>query len=172
MNRPHYDRSVHIQVLGPLRVLQDGENLPLGGPQRRLVLALLIAAGGRTVPMDDLIEGVWGEDPPTSARGTIQGYVHHLRAQVGHRLTTEARGRRTPTSAPAPHRAVDFEGTRSPSSHADRLKQPATKRDGQSALGIVGEELVEDRHHVDDRLLERFGVEADRHTSLDARCLC
>jgi DNA-binding SARP family transcriptional activator/WD40 repeat protein len=87
-----YVRKVRFQVLGPLRVIADGKELPLGGPQQRLVLALLIAARGRTVSTDALIQGVWGENLPPTARKALQGYIHHLRSEVGDRLTTEARG--------------------------------------------------------------------------------
>jgi DNA-binding SARP family transcriptional activator/WD40 repeat protein len=87
-----YCHAVGYEVLGPVRVLAEGSELALGGPQQRLVLALLIAAGGRSVSTGQLIDGVWGEDPPASAKKTLQGYVHHLRAQVGDALQTETGG--------------------------------------------------------------------------------
>ena len=84
-----YLQTVGYEVLGPVRVLGEGNELSLGGPQQRLVLALLIAADGQTTSTDQLIEGVWGEDPPSSARKTLQGYIHHLRSEVGDALRTE-----------------------------------------------------------------------------------
>ena len=88
----NYGRNVRYMVLGPLRVTRDGEELPLGGPQQRLVLALLIQANGRAVSTANLIDGVWGEDEPATAKKTLQGYIHHLRSQVGDVLKTEGAG--------------------------------------------------------------------------------
>ncbi len=62
--------------------------MPLGGPQQRLVLAMLIAADGDAVSTDRLVDALWGDDPPPTARKTIQGYIHHLRASIGAALTT------------------------------------------------------------------------------------
>jgi DNA-binding SARP family transcriptional activator len=47
------------------------------------VLALLLAEPNVTVSVDRLIDGVWGEDPPDSARHTLQAYVSELRKVVG-----------------------------------------------------------------------------------------
>jgi DNA-binding SARP family transcriptional activator len=66
-----------------LWVVRDGAGLALGGPQQRLVLALLISANGESGSTSNLIDGVWGEDEPATAKKTLQGYVHHLRSQVG-----------------------------------------------------------------------------------------
>lgn len=83
---------MRFEVLGPLRVEQNGKSLPLGGPRQRLVLATLIAARGRTVSTSQLIDAVWDEDPPSTARKTLQGYVHHLRSEIGDSLRTEGGG--------------------------------------------------------------------------------
>lgn len=87
-----YDAAVRFEVLGPLRVVapvEAGASRPaptersLGGPKQRLVLALLLAEPNVTVSVDRLIDGVWGEDPPESARHTLQSYVSELRKAVG-----------------------------------------------------------------------------------------
>jgi DNA-binding SARP family transcriptional activator len=67
-------------VLGPLAVTDDtGEPIDVGGRQPRVVVAALVAAGGRPVTAGALIEAVWGDDPPASAAGTLQTYVSRLR---------------------------------------------------------------------------------------------
>src|SRR4051794_23523426 len=67
-------------LLGSLRVLDEhGTSLDLGGPQARVVLAMLVAADGRTVTVDALIDEVWGDHTPGSAAGTLQSYVSRLR---------------------------------------------------------------------------------------------
>lgn len=72
-----------VRVLGPLQVHAGSASVQLGGPQQRLVLALLIAAAGRPLTTEQLIAGVWPEDPPERARKTIQVYVSHLRRPLG-----------------------------------------------------------------------------------------
>ena len=70
-------------ILGPLEVSDDGRKLALGGPKQRAVLAHLILRANRVVPADLLIDGLWGEQPPESARNTLQTYVYRLRKVLG-----------------------------------------------------------------------------------------
>lgn len=72
--------AMQFGVLGPLEILDSsGERVEVGGPQPRLVLALLLAAAGRAVRTDALIDALWGDVPPASAQGTLQSYVSRLR---------------------------------------------------------------------------------------------
>jgi WD40 repeat protein/DNA-binding SARP family transcriptional activator len=67
-------------VLGPLEVSgQGGEPLPLSGSKERTILADLVAHAGHVVSLDDLIEEVWGEQPPRTAEKTLGSYVSRLR---------------------------------------------------------------------------------------------
>src|SRR5437867_11399431 len=68
-----------FRVLGPLQVAANGTLLPLGGAKQRAVLALLVLHANEVVPIDRLIEHVWGDSPPESAANMLQGYVSHLR---------------------------------------------------------------------------------------------
>jgi len=43
------------------------------------VLALLLLHANEVVPLDRLIDELWGESPPESAANIVQGYVSHLR---------------------------------------------------------------------------------------------
>ena len=70
-------------ILGPLEVSEDGRKLALGGPKQRAVLAHLILRANHVVPADLMIDGLWGEDPPESARNTLQTYVYRLRKVLG-----------------------------------------------------------------------------------------
>jgi DNA-binding SARP family transcriptional activator/WD40 repeat protein len=92
MSPTPYALRVRFEVLGPLKVTDGGAELPLGGPQQRLVLAMLVAGDGAAVSTDRLVDALWGDDPPATARKTIQGYIHHLRASIGAPLTTERAG--------------------------------------------------------------------------------
>ena len=68
--------------------------LSLGGPKQRLVLALLLAEPNRVVSIDRLVDGLWGDEPPDSARHTVQSYVSELRKIVGAVIEREGAGYR------------------------------------------------------------------------------
>lgn len=75
--------AIAYQLLGPLRVQAGDHVLALGGPKQRLVLAHLLLRANQLVTTDRLIDEVWGEEPPLSARGTLHSYVSHLRKAIG-----------------------------------------------------------------------------------------
>ena len=74
---------MRFRVLGALEVSRSGELIALGGPKQRSVLALLLIRANRVVPSDELIDQLWGDSPPSTARKTLQGYVTHLRKALG-----------------------------------------------------------------------------------------
>ncbi|MFM9370091.1 BTAD domain-containing putative transcriptional regulator [Streptomyces sp. Da 82-17] len=57
----------------------DGTAVGLGHAKQRCVAAVLICAAGRAVPTERLIDRVWGEHPPPSARNVLYGYIARLR---------------------------------------------------------------------------------------------
>jgi DNA-binding SARP family transcriptional activator len=71
--------DVRFEVLGPVRGWRGEAELPLGSPQQRAVLAMLLLARGRQVSLDGLVDGLWGARMPRSAAGTIRTYVSRLR---------------------------------------------------------------------------------------------
>ena len=68
-----------FRLLGPLSVTIGGEAVALGGEKRRALLAALLLEANQVVSRDRLIDALWGEDPPDTARNTIQVYVSQLR---------------------------------------------------------------------------------------------
>jgi DNA-binding SARP family transcriptional activator/tetratricopeptide (TPR) repeat protein len=71
-------------ILGRLEVHgADGNPLDLGGAQPRLITAALVAADGRTLTADALIDAIWGERPPASPIGSLQTYISRLRRHLG-----------------------------------------------------------------------------------------
>jgi DNA-binding SARP family transcriptional activator len=74
--------GLDFSLLGPLQVAANGTVLPLGGAKQRAVLALLLLNANEVVPIDRLIDELWGERPPESAANMIQGYVSHLRKML------------------------------------------------------------------------------------------
>jgi DNA-binding SARP family transcriptional activator len=76
---PGLGQALKIGLLGAVRAWHGHQEILLGPPRQRAVLALLALEAGRTVSVDRLIEGLWGERAPTGARGMVQGYVSRLR---------------------------------------------------------------------------------------------
>src|SRR5581483_10777543 len=71
--------SAQFGLLGPLVVSVDGEPVPLGGRRQRALLGALLLQPNRIVSLDHLIDAVWGEAAPDTARNTVQVYVSQLR---------------------------------------------------------------------------------------------
>lgn len=71
--------QVRVELLGPLQVTVAGQLVAAGGPKLRAIVAILGLAAGRVVSVDDLLDGVWGEDLPATARNTLQYHVAVLR---------------------------------------------------------------------------------------------
>ncbi|MFD4661617.1 BTAD domain-containing putative transcriptional regulator [Kitasatospora sp. NPDC058444] len=72
--------GLRFGLLGPLRAWHGEQELELGRPQQRAVLAVLLAAAGRTVSVPVLVEGVWGGAAPGDPRKAVQLAVSRLRA--------------------------------------------------------------------------------------------
>lgn len=71
--------AVMLGVLGPVTAWdQTGERVALRGPRHRAVLARLVLAAGRTVPLSTLVDDLW-VDPPIRAAGAIRTFVADLR---------------------------------------------------------------------------------------------
>src|SRR5689334_7838482 len=68
-----------FSLLGTLTASVDGMPIELGGQKRRALLAALLLKADRVVSRDELIDAVWGEEPPDTARNTLQVYISQLR---------------------------------------------------------------------------------------------
>ena len=78
---------MRFRVLGPIEVqVADQEWATIGSPKQRAVLAMLLARRGSVVALDELIDGLWGDEAPISATQSLRTYVSRLRQLVGERL--------------------------------------------------------------------------------------
>jgi predicted ATPase/DNA-binding SARP family transcriptional activator len=68
-----------IVVLGELTVAQNGRAVMVTGPGRRALMGLLAANAGRTVTVERIVDGLWGDAPPASAIKVVQTHVSQLR---------------------------------------------------------------------------------------------
>lgn len=73
---------MHFALLGPLEASIDGKDLTLGSNRQRVVLAMLLLHAGRVVPFDRIVDALWDEEPPATARGQVQTCVSALRKKL------------------------------------------------------------------------------------------
>ena len=69
-------------VLGPVELRIRGEIADAGHARQQCVLAVLLLNLGRVVPTGELIDRVWGEDPPASVRNVLYTYIGRLRTVI------------------------------------------------------------------------------------------
>lgn len=70
---------LRIGVLGPLAVHLGGEPVELGAEKLRRLLALLAIQPNRPVRREEIVDVLWGDDPPSSCLGLLHTYVARLR---------------------------------------------------------------------------------------------
>jgi DNA-binding SARP family transcriptional activator len=84
---------LRVGVLGPVTVWRDDREIPAGQPRQLAVLGLLAMRANRVVSRGEMVDAVWGDEPPASAEGGIYTYVAGLR-----RVLEPDRPRRDPYS--------------------------------------------------------------------------
>jgi class 3 adenylate cyclase/DNA-binding SARP family transcriptional activator len=73
------DSICDYAILGPLEVKVGGRLVPLSGSKQRALLAILVLNVDRVVSTDQLIDHLWGDQPPATAVNALQVYVSQLR---------------------------------------------------------------------------------------------
>lgn len=79
----HGVESTHrteFRVLGPVQIWSGGRQVGIGDRKQRLVLAILLLEANQLVPTDRLVDLLWPDAPPPSARRTVQAHLSRLRA--------------------------------------------------------------------------------------------
>ncbi len=74
---------MQVLLLGPVTVVHGERALTLRSARQASLLAALALDVGRPISRHRLIDAVWGEDPPATARNTLQVHVSSLRRVIG-----------------------------------------------------------------------------------------
>jgi DNA-binding SARP family transcriptional activator len=83
--------ELDFRLLGPLEVLRSGRAVPLPSGRQRDLLAVLVLHANEVLDTDRLIDAVWDDRPPKTARAAFHGYVTQLRrALPADRIVTRA----------------------------------------------------------------------------------
>ena len=70
---------MRYRVLGPLHIGDETTEAAVTAGRDRTVLAMLLLNAGRIVGVEELIDAIWDEAPPVTARGQLQTCVSRLR---------------------------------------------------------------------------------------------
>jgi DNA-binding SARP family transcriptional activator/Tfp pilus assembly protein PilF len=73
---------MEIWLFGEVQVLAAGRPLDAGTPRQQAVLAALAVDAGRPVPIEALIDRVWGDEPPTEARNVLYSHLSRIRQLI------------------------------------------------------------------------------------------
>ncbi|MGI5214107.1 AfsR/SARP family transcriptional regulator [Plantactinospora sp. CA-290183] len=69
-----------FRMLGPLEIRDaGGQPATLARRKQRVLLALLLLRANTVVRTDEILDALWGERPPASARANLHSYVSDLR---------------------------------------------------------------------------------------------
>ncbi|WP_371786121.1 AfsR/SARP family transcriptional regulator [Streptosporangium subroseum] len=88
---------MRYELLGPLRLV-DEETHTVNAPKVETLLAALLIRANQPVSTDELIDELWGSEPPRRARAALHVYISHLRknfvqpAVDGATIRTHAQG--------------------------------------------------------------------------------
>src|SRR3954471_22559633 len=75
---------MRVGLLGGLEVLDDDEReIVVAGAKLRSLLAVLTLNVGRAVPAEQIVDALWGENPPAAVRNGLQGLVSKPRGALG-----------------------------------------------------------------------------------------
>jgi DNA-binding SARP family transcriptional activator len=74
---------VEFKLLGPMEVISDGTPVAIRAYRQESVLALLLLEANHVVSVDRLVDGVWGDTPPRTAKNQVHITISALRQLVG-----------------------------------------------------------------------------------------
>ncbi|GAA1025070.1 AfsR/SARP family transcriptional regulator [Amycolatopsis albidoflavus] len=83
---------LEFRLLGPVEVWRGPERLAISSRHQCCVLAALALCPGRTVSVSALVDAVWDEEPPSSARRQVIKLVCRLRGALGDAIATCSSG--------------------------------------------------------------------------------
>lgn len=144
------DFPARFQLLGPVQLLRGDRPVSIGGPGVRGLLALLALKVNKVVGLDEIIDALWGHDPPATARTIVHGNVSHLRRMLREIQGDHPEGARILTSPPgyrltvAPdridvHRAramLDKASTANPEEASELLAEALALWQGPALAGV------------------------------------
>ncbi|MFF5442835.1 BTAD domain-containing putative transcriptional regulator [Streptomyces achromogenes] len=167
-------------LLGPVRAWRGEHPLSTGSPNQRALLVALLLREGRTATAAELIDSLWGDEPPPSALAVVRTYASRLRKILDPGvLVSESGGyamRALPRGAVDLWAARDLAGEAEraraagdPDGARDALDRALALWDGEALAGVPGPYAEAQRARLEEwrlQLLESrldMDLEAGRH---------
>lgn len=72
-----------FRLLGPVEVVIDDQPVVIAASRQQITLALLLLGAGHVVSTDRIVDALWGEKPPRTARSQVQITISALRRLLG-----------------------------------------------------------------------------------------
>jgi DNA-binding SARP family transcriptional activator len=91
---------IDFRILGPIEAAGDAGAIKLGGPKQRAVLTILLLNANRVVPVEQIVEDLYGDDSPATAVAQIRDHVSQLRRLFGQKRGGETDDSMLETRAP------------------------------------------------------------------------
>ncbi|WP_117215891.1 AfsR/SARP family transcriptional regulator [Allorhizocola rhizosphaerae] len=70
-------------VLGPVVVRRNEDPVNLRTAMLHRLMSVMLCSSMRPMSADSLVEAMWGEAAPATAKKTLQIYIHRLRRALG-----------------------------------------------------------------------------------------
>lgn len=123
---------MQFALLGPLEVRNEGRTIEIARGKPRALLALLLLSPGRVVPVERLIDELWGDTPPATVATALHVYVSGLRKALGEGMIATHEPGYAIQVAPE---AVDLH-------RFEQLRREARDADPERAAALLAEALA------------------------------
>ena len=74
---------IDFRILGSLEIWDRGRLIEVRRAKQRALLAILLLQPGEVLSTDNILDGLWGEAAPRTAKAALRNYVSQLRQLVG-----------------------------------------------------------------------------------------
>lgn len=86
------ESQLRVSVLGNFQATFEGRTINPTAAKPRQVLAILALRSNQIVPFSTLVDELWGEDIPSSAKTTMQTYILQIRRLIATAASADGRG--------------------------------------------------------------------------------
>ncbi len=128
---------MEFRLLGPVEVVINGKPVAIAASRQQIVLALLLLEVGHAVSVGRIIDALWGDEPPRTARCQVQITISALRRLLGEFvILTQPPGYLINVPPEVIDHACFEKLTASAEKAAAEHRIPEAVRDLRSALGL------------------------------------